>query len=135
MRRSNRAVAGMEVLVSGYGRIGAFLAGMLTGLGAHVTVAARSEAARAAARLHGCGAVDFAHIPPVFDAVVNTVPAPVLAGDYGGGLGLGRAGAESPGPAGALCSQGRGRRDGGGHISCDRGGRRPWKINCAWGWP
>ena len=83
MRRSNRAVAGMEVLVSGYGRIGAFLAGMLTGLGARVTVAARSEAARAAARLHGCRAVDFEHIPPVFDAVVNTVPAPVLAGYYG----------------------------------------------------
>ncbi len=86
MRRSNRAVAGMEVLVAGYGRIGSFLAGMLTGLGARVTVAARSKSARAAARLHGCGAVDFEHIPPVFDAVVNTVPAPVLAGDYGGAL-------------------------------------------------
>ena len=86
MRRSNRALAGMEVLVSGYGRIGAFLAGMLSGLGARVTVAARSETARAAARARGFAAVDFAHIPPVFDGVVNTVPCPVLAGDYGGAL-------------------------------------------------
>ena len=86
MRRSNRGLAGMEVLVAGFGRIGSFLAGMLASLGAHVTVAARSEAARAAARTRGYAAVDFDHIPPVFDGVVNTVPAPVLAGDYGGAL-------------------------------------------------
>ncbi len=86
MRRSNRGLANMQVLVSGFGRIGGFLAGMLSSLGAHVTVAARSEKARAAARSRGYGAVDFSHIPPVLDAVVNTVPAPVLAGDYGGAL-------------------------------------------------
>ncbi len=86
MRRSNRALAGMEVLVVGLGRIGGFLTGMLSSLGAHVTVAARSETARAAARARGCRAVDLEHIPPRFDAVVNTVPAPVLDGDYGGAL-------------------------------------------------
>ncbi len=86
MRRSNRALAGMEVLVVGFGRIGGFLAGMLTSLGARVTVAARSETARAEARARGCKAVDITHIPPVFDGVVNTVPAPVLEGDYGGAL-------------------------------------------------
>ena len=86
MRRSNRGLAGMEVLVAGFGRIGGFLAGMLSALGAHVTVAARSEKARAAARARGFAAVDMEHIPAVFDGVVNTVPAPVLHGDYGGAL-------------------------------------------------
>ncbi len=86
MRRSNRALAGMDVLITGFGRIGGFLAGMLSGLGAHVTVAARSRTARAAARARGYEAVDMAHIPERFDAVVNTVPAPVLQGDYGGAL-------------------------------------------------
>ena len=86
MRRSNRGLAGMEVLVAGFGRIGSFLAGMLSGLGARVTVAARSQRARAAARARGCKAVDITQIPPVFDAVVNTIPAPVLSGDYGGAL-------------------------------------------------
>lgn len=86
MRRSNRALAGMDVLVAGFGRIGGFLAGMLSALGAHVTVAARGEAARAAARSRGFRAVDIMHIPVPFDAVVNTIPAQVLAGDYGGAL-------------------------------------------------
>ncbi len=86
MRRSNRGLAGMEVLVAGFGRIGGFLAGMLSSLGARVTVAARSEAARAAARSRGLRAVDMDHIPPVFDGVINTIPAPVLNGDYGGAL-------------------------------------------------
>ena len=86
MRRSNRALAGMEVLVTGFGRIGGFLAGMLSSLGAHVTVAARSEAARAAARSRGFEPVDITHIPSHFDAVVNTIPAQVLAGDYGDAL-------------------------------------------------
>ena len=86
MRRSNRAVAGMEVLVAGFGRIGTFLAGMLHSLGARVTVAARSEKARASAAARGYQSVDITNIPPVFDGVVNTIPAPVLAGDYGGAL-------------------------------------------------
>ncbi len=86
MRRSNRALAGMEVLITGFGRIGGFLAGMLSGLGAHVTVAARSRTARAAARARGYEASALEDIPEVFDAVVNTIPAPVLRGDYGGAL-------------------------------------------------
>lgn len=86
MRRSNRGLAGMKVLVAGFGRIGGFLTGMLSALGAHVTVAARSEAARAAARARGADSVDITQISPVFDGVVNTVPAPILHGDYGGAL-------------------------------------------------
>ncbi len=86
MRRSNRAIAGMDVLVAGFGRIGRFLAGMLSSLGARVTVAARSAAARAEARARGYEAVDITNIPSLFDGVVNTIPAPVLEGDYGGAL-------------------------------------------------
>ena len=88
MRRSNRAMAGMTVLVVGFGRIGGFLAGMLSSLGARVIVAARSETARAAARARGHESVDIKNISGPYDAVVNTVPAQVLAGDYGGALGL-----------------------------------------------
>ena len=86
MRRSTVALAGMPVLVAGFGRIGSRLAGMLSALGAKVTVAARSEDARAEAAGRGYAAVDFEHIPEKFDAVVNTVPANVLAGNYGGAL-------------------------------------------------
>lgn len=86
MRRSDRAVAGMEVLVAGYGRIGRFLADTLSALGAKVTVAARSPLARAAARGKGYGSVDITNINATYDAVLNTIPAPVLQGDYGGAL-------------------------------------------------
>ncbi len=86
MRRSNRAMMGAEALLAGYGRIGRFLAGMLSSLGVHVTVAARSRSDRAAARAVGCRAVELTAIPRKFDIVVNTIPAPVLAGDYGGAL-------------------------------------------------
>ncbi|MCD7768851.1 MAG: hypothetical protein LUH36_01845, partial [Oscillospiraceae bacterium] len=86
MRRSSRALMGAEALVAGYGRIGRFLTGMLSSLGVRVTVAARGRSARAAARAVGCRAVELTAIPRRFDAVVNTIPAPVLAGDYGGAL-------------------------------------------------
>lgn len=86
MRRSAGAVAGIEALVAGYGRIGSRLAELLSALGARVTVAARSGKALAAARARGLHAVDITNIHRPFDAVVNTVPAPVLSGDYGGAL-------------------------------------------------
>ena len=86
MRRSDRAVMGMRVLVAGYGRIGSLLAGMLSSLGADVTVCARSPAARATARAFGYRAVDFGRLDATYDAVINTVPARVLAGDYGGAV-------------------------------------------------
>ncbi|MCC8358176.1 MAG: hypothetical protein LJU34_10215 [Oscillospiraceae bacterium] len=86
MRRSCRAMMGAEALVAGYGRIGRFLAGMLSSLGVHVTVAARSRSDRAAARAVGCRAVELTAIPPTIDILGNTLPAPVLSGDYGGAL-------------------------------------------------
>jgi dipicolinate synthase subunit A len=86
MRRSNRSLVGMTVLVVGYGRIGSALAPMLSALGARVTVAARSPIDRAAAAARGYDSVDITQISSPYDAVVNTVPAPVLDGDYGGAL-------------------------------------------------
>lgn len=86
MRRTDRSLRGMEVLVAGYGRIGRFLADTLAALGARVTVAARGPLDRAAARARGYQSVDITDVPSPFDAVLNTIPAPVLRGDYGGAL-------------------------------------------------
>ena len=65
----------------GYGRVGRAVARRLQVLGAVVTVAARSPEQRAGARCAGCRAADLTQLPnllPGFDAVVNTIPAPVL---------------------------------------------------------
>ncbi len=86
MRRASRAVTGMRVLVTGYGRVGSLLAEKLAALGARVTVADRSPVRRAEAQARSLDAVPFDEISPSWDAVMNTVPAPVLRGDYGGAL-------------------------------------------------
>ena len=86
MRRSDRALAGQSGLVVGYGRIGRLLAGRLAALGVHVTVDARSAEARAEASAGGHNSVDINNIPPSFDIVLNTVPAPVLTGSYGASI-------------------------------------------------
>lgn len=80
---SPRALRGQKVLIAGYGRIGRRLAGKLLPLGAAVTVAARSGAARAEAALDGCGAVTIEDAPrgAGYDAVVNTVPAVVFGAE------------------------------------------------------
>lgn len=86
MRRLPRAVMGADILVVGYGRIGRLLAHKLRALGAHVTVGARGSVARAEAAASGHNSVDISNISDTYDAVVNTVPAPVLRGDFGGAL-------------------------------------------------
>ena len=92
MRRSDRALAGQSALVVGYGRIGKLLADKLAALGVRVTVAARSPEARAEAQIRGHSSVDINSIPDSFDLVLNTVPAPVLTGDYGAAVCLELAG-------------------------------------------
>jgi len=73
------ALRGSRVLIAGYGRIGRALAAKLTALGAAVTVAARKPEDRAAAELAGCDALPFgAETEQPWDAVVNTVPAPLF---------------------------------------------------------
>lgn len=86
MRRCARPMQNLRVLLVGYGRIGRLLAPRLQALGARVTVAARDPRQRAWARCEGCQSVDITQIRPTYDAVVNTAPAPLLCGGYGGAL-------------------------------------------------
>lgn len=79
-------VMGRSVLVAGYGRIGRQLARRLGALGARVTVAARRSESCALAETDGFCSVDITSISGTYDAVFNTVPAPVLRGGFGGAL-------------------------------------------------
>ena len=73
------ALRGSRVLLAGFGRIGRLLALKMRALGAHVTVAARRSEDRVLAELLGCDAVPFSRVcDGGWDAVVNTVPAPVF---------------------------------------------------------
>lgn len=82
-----RAPLGLRrVLIAGYGRIGRQLAWRLDALGAHVTVAARRGESRAEAECDGLKAVDIINLHGTYDIVVNTIPAPVLRGGFGGAL-------------------------------------------------
>lgn len=81
MQLRERTVWESPFLILGYGRIGRALARRLSLLGGHVTVAARSAEQRANARCAGHRAAPLEALPgllPGFDAVINTIPAPVL---------------------------------------------------------
>ena len=70
--------------VLGYGRIGKRLAHILTGLGAEVSVVARSEKDLALAHISGCHAcplAEYLRAPLPADVIFNTVPAPILTLD------------------------------------------------------
>ena len=72
---------GARVLVIGYGRLGKLLAHRLSGLGARVSVAARSCADLAWIEAYGYGVEHSAQLEGwlcCYDLVVNTVPARVL---------------------------------------------------------
>lgn len=76
--RMNRALRGSKCLVIGYGRIGKALTGLLRGLGAAVTVAARREESRREAGENSVSMQEIAQVLPRLDAVFNTVPAHML---------------------------------------------------------
>ncbi|MBQ8080236.1 MAG: dipicolinic acid synthetase [Oscillospiraceae bacterium] len=79
-----RTLYGASVLVTGYGRIGRFLAMLLCSFGAEVTVAARRSADRARAEMNGCHAIPVSALAEEigrFDAVCNTVPVCILTAD------------------------------------------------------
>ena len=81
MEHLDRVLRGAECLILGCGRIGKFLAMELLALGARVTVAARKRADLAWARGSGASALAFDALDgrlAAFDAVINTVPAPVM---------------------------------------------------------
>ncbi len=67
--------------VVGFGKTGSYTAKLLTAMGAHVTVAARSRRDLAKAFTFGCRGVpldDICAYVPEFDLLVNTVPAQVV---------------------------------------------------------
>ena len=83
MRASNRALAGMDCLVVGWGRIGRSLTELLVALGARVTVASRTASGRNRAVERGAEAADTAQIVdalPGRKLVYNTAPVMVLDG-------------------------------------------------------
>ena len=76
--RMNRALRGSQCLVIGYGRIGKALTGLLRGMGAVVTVAARREESRREAGENSVSMQEMPQVLPRMDVVFNTVPAPIL---------------------------------------------------------
>lgn len=72
---------GMNVIVTGYGRIAVLLARCLTALGADVTVAARKPSDRVKAQTIGCSAIGFDMLADrcrYAGLIFNTVPAAVF---------------------------------------------------------
>ncbi len=67
-----------ECLVTGYGRIGRVLADMLQGLGADVTVSARSLKDLAFIRAKGLKAIETSALHGSYDIIFNTVPHLIL---------------------------------------------------------
>lgn len=72
MQLRQRTIWESEFLVLGYGRIGRAVARRLQALGGQVTIAARAPEQRAAPL------TALEQLLPHFDAVINTIPAPVL---------------------------------------------------------
>ena len=83
-------IRGSSVLVLGFGRIAKLSARYFTALGAEVTAAARKKADLAWASACGYGTAAFEDETALRDAlgkadiILNTVPAPILAGERAG---------------------------------------------------
>lgn len=71
-------LGGSRCLVTGFGRIGKALCGMLKGMGARVCCAARKASDLAAIRAIGCDPLEYRQLAQPFDLIFNTVPARVL---------------------------------------------------------
>ena len=81
MEHTEKTVSGMKALVSGYGRIGKLLVGMLDRLGAKVTVAVRRDDVKREIELLGYDTVklggenrELCEKADGFDVIFNTVP-------------------------------------------------------------
>ncbi len=89
MGAMERTLAGAEILVIGWGRIGRFLAEKLRALGARVTVTARREGQWQEMESLGLRSDEtgqYHHGLGEYDAVLNTVPHPVLTAEQGEAL-------------------------------------------------
>jgi dipicolinate synthase subunit A len=71
-------LGGSQCLVTGYGRIGKALCGMLKGMGARVSCSARRASDLTSIRATGCRALSYSELVNSFDIIFNTVPARVL---------------------------------------------------------
>lgn len=72
---------GRRILILGWGRIGKCLGQKLRHAGADITIAVRKPADLAIIRALGCHSLGIADVPEEtrwFDAIVNTVPVPIL---------------------------------------------------------
>lgn len=80
LRETDAAIKGSEVMLLGFGRVGKACAGLMSALGASVTVSARSEAARTQALALGYRACDLCDGDALShaDTVINTVPQKIL---------------------------------------------------------
>lgn len=78
------SVFGIEILITGFGRIGKILAKYLSCMGAKVSVACRKAGDREWAKIYGCKAVDitcsesFGNAVSKADVILNTVPSAVF---------------------------------------------------------
>ncbi len=81
MEQLDRTLWGSSCLVLGFGRIGKLLAHRLRGMGAEVTVAARSPEAKAWIRAYGYKEMDIASMRDLLEryhVVFNTIPVEVM---------------------------------------------------------
>ena len=78
---TDKTIRGMNILITGYGRIASLLARYLVSMGAVVTIVARREEKRVLAEINGCHAVDFSKLPAIAgnqSLIYNTVPYSVF---------------------------------------------------------
>ncbi len=81
MKELSVTIKESRVSVLGYGRVGRCVAGIMTSLGAYVTVAARAQHDLAWAYADGCHPSllsDYLAAPPTCDLIINTIPACLL---------------------------------------------------------
>ncbi len=89
MREMPVTLHGARCLILGFGRIGKYLAKILHGMGAHVTVSARRASDLAWIEALGWNAVETAlskHAAGAADVIFNTVPAPILDSSFLGNV-------------------------------------------------
>lgn len=81
LERRERSLRGASALITGYGRIARYLARILRGFGAEVTVYARRAEQRAMAELDGLRAADgdsLCGAATAADIIINTAPAAIF---------------------------------------------------------